>query len=143
MTTPKEQRNDAVREAGKPAPSEPVAKAVCNIPNCGKSAAADQPFCTTHRHDKRPYAYCCNGDPKHCDCAKPDHGTALYAAPVEPAPSEERLREALEVIAKCEPTNNKISGNPGSLYGTIFRMKDIARAALSGSAVEDKGGENA
>jgi len=27
-----------------------------------------------------PYAFCCNGDPKVCDCVNPNHGTAIYKA---------------------------------------------------------------
>jgi len=29
---------------------------------------------------KKPFAFCCNGQPEICDCANPDHGTALYHA---------------------------------------------------------------
>ena len=43
---------------------------------------------------------------------------------------EEILRKALEKISALKPTNDKISGNPGSLWGTICQMREIADEAL-------------
>ena len=59
-----------------------MGEAVCIIPNCGRDAAASEPFCSYHRHERRPFAYCCaegGGDPEYCDCVNKNHGTALHA----------------------------------------------------------------
>ena len=55
-------------------------KPVCAIPNCGKVAPVNDAFCFSHsdKHERRTYAFCCNGDHKHCDCVDSDHGTAFY-----------------------------------------------------------------
>lgn len=42
----------------------------------------------------RPYAYCCNQEPKFCDCAKPNHGTAWYGK-TDTAPTGDLRPEAL------------------------------------------------
>jgi hypothetical protein len=45
----------------------------------------------------KPYAFCCNASPDYCDCAKPDHGTALYDA----TPAEEKELEFEDALSFC------------------------------------------
>lgn len=57
-------------------------------------------------------------------------------------PQQNALAEALERIAELQPTNNMRCGNPGSLWGTIITMQEIAKSALA-SLVSTEGGAGA
>jgi hypothetical protein len=45
----------------------------------------------------KPFAFCCNSSVPYCDCAKPDHGTALYDA----TPAEEKELEFEDALSFC------------------------------------------
>ena len=42
-----------------------------------------------------------------------------------------RLTAALEAIVSIAPDNNMRSGNPGSLWGSILRAREVAQTALT------------
>ena len=104
----------AIAEAGKPAPSEPVAfeKMHPSLEMCVQWSEDGQHI---RKWSRLPF----------------DGGECLYSHPVEPAPSEDRLREALDKACNtlCGLGYPNIASN----------IREFA--ALSGSAVEDKGGE--
>lgn len=104
---------------------------------------------------ERPYAFCCNMDPASCDCANPNHGTAMFEVRASPAalasrsPSpavvpESVRRDQVEALARSIAAEKIGSADPtgARLPEDIWRQalpeaeRQLADAPPSGRAAE-------